>query len=49
MKFLERLLVTYTARLCRTFGVTSRQINKVRVDNGYSFVPRPEGALGNYY
>jgi hypothetical protein len=49
MKFLERLLVTYTAWLCRTTGVTPRQINKVRVDNSYSFVPRPEGALGNYY
>ncbi len=49
MKFLERQLVTYTAWLCRTIGVTPRQINKIRVDNGYSFVPRPEGALGNYY
>jgi hypothetical protein len=49
MKFFERQLVTYTAWLCRTFGVTPRQINKGRVDNDYSFVPRPEGALGNYY
>ena len=58
MKFLERPLVTYTAWLCRIIGVTPRQINKVRGDNGYnksrvvngySFVPRPEGALGNYY
>ena len=49
MKFFERLLVTYTAWLCRTFGVTPRQINKSRVDSGYSFVPRPEGALGTYY
>ena len=46
MKFLERSLVTYTAWLCRTFGVTPREINKVRVGNGDSFAPRPEGALG---
>ena len=49
MKFLERQLVTYTAWLCRTFGVTPRQIIKGRVDNDYSFVPRPEGSLGNYW
>jgi hypothetical protein len=49
MKFFERQLVTYTAWLCRTFGVTQRQINKVRDGNCDSFVPRPEGALGNLW
>ena len=49
MKFFERQLVTYTAWLYRTLGVTQRQINEVRAGNCDSFVPRPEGALGNYY
>lgn len=49
MKCLDRLLIAYTAWLCRTFGVTPRQINKVRAGNGDAFAPRPEGALGFYF
>ena len=49
MKILERQLIAYTAWLCRTLGVTPRQVQKVHERNGDAFVPRPEGALGFYY
>ena len=50
MKTLDRLLVGYTAWLCRTLGVGPSQINKARVPSTCdAFSPRPEGALGFYY
>lgn len=49
MMAFENLLVTYTALLCCSLGVTPRQIRIVHERNGSGFSPRPEGALGFYY
>jgi hypothetical protein len=49
MKTLERLLIAYTAGLCRTLGVAPAPIGGPRADRSDGFVPRPEGALGFYY
>ncbi len=49
MKTFDRLLIAYTAWLCRTLDVGPAQIGKVRERNGGGFAPRPEGALGFYY
>ncbi len=49
MNTLVRLLIAYTALLCRALGITPGQINKVRVRNRAGFSPRPEGSLGFYY
>ncbi len=49
MKTLDRLLIAYTAWLCRTLGVAPAQIDRARVREYDGFAPRPEGALGYYY
>ena len=49
MKTLDRLLIAYTAWLCRTLGVAPAQIGKARGHGCGGFAPRPEGALGFYY
>ncbi len=49
MKVFDRLLIAYTAWLCRSLGVGPAQIDRARVRNGAGFAPRPEGALGFYY
>lgn len=49
MMALDNFLITYTALLCRSLGVTPRQIQTVHARNGSGFTPRPEGALGFYY
>ncbi len=49
MKTLNRLLIAYTAWLCRILGVAPAQIGKARDDRCVGFAPRPEGALGFYY
>ncbi len=49
MKTLERLLIAYTAGLCRTLGVAPAPIGGPCVHRSDGFVPRPEGALGFYY
>ena len=49
MKTLDRLLITYTAWLCRILGVAPGRSNGGRVRNCDGFAPRPEGALGFYY
>ncbi len=49
MNTLTRLLIAYTAGLCRAVGVTPGQINRVRVGDCAGFSLRPEGSLGFYY
>ncbi len=49
MKALDRLLIAYTAWLCRTLGVAPAQIGGTRDPRCDGFAPRPEGALGFYY
>ncbi len=48
MMTINKLLIAYTAWLCRTMGVTPGQVKRIRDRNG-GFAPRPEGALGYYY
>jgi hypothetical protein len=49
MKTLDRLLIAYTAWLCRTLGIGPAQIGRARDRECDGFAPRPEGALGFYY
>ena len=49
MKTLDRLLIAYTAWLCRILGVAPVRISKAHDPKGNGFAPRPEGALGFYY
>jgi len=49
MNTLDRLLIAYTAWLCRMLGVAPVRITGVREPKGNGFAPRPEGALGFYY
>jgi hypothetical protein len=49
MKTLDRLLIAYTAWLCRMLGVAPAQIGRARGHGCDGFAPRPEGALGFYY
>ncbi len=49
MKTLDRLLIAYTAWLCRVLGVAPAQTGGARDDRCDGFAPRPEGALGFYY
>ncbi len=49
MKTLERLLIAYTAWLCRTLGVAPARVGGTRDHGCDGFAPRPEGALGFYY
>ena len=49
MRTLDRLLIAYTAWLCRTLGVAPAQLVRARVGRCDGFAPRPEGALGFYY
>ena len=49
MMTLDRLLVAYTAWLCRTLGVVPGRIDRTGVRNYDGFAPRPEGARGFYY
>ena len=49
MKTFDRLLIVYTALLCRTLGVGPAQIDSARARDSEGFAPRPEGALGFYY
>ncbi len=49
VKTFNRLLIAYTAWLCRTFGVGPAQIDRARVRSYDGFAPRPEGARGFYY
>jgi len=49
MTTLDRLLIAYTAWLCRTLGVAPVRISRVHDPRCNGFAPRPEGALGFYY
>ena len=49
MKTLDRLLIAYTAWLCRTLGVAPAQTVGADVRKYDGFAPRPEGAPGFYY
>lgn len=49
MKTLDRLLIAYTAWLCRMLGVAPARIGGAPVRRCDGFSPRPEGALGFYY
>ncbi len=49
MKTLDRLLIAYTAWLCRILGVAPARIAGTRSRRYDGFAPRPEGALGFYY
>jgi hypothetical protein len=49
MKTLDRLLIAYTAWLCRILGVAPARIGRTRGHGYDGFAPRPEGALGFYY
>ncbi len=49
MKTLDRLLIAYTAWLCRILGVAPAPIVGARIRKYDGFAPRPEGALGFYY
>ncbi len=49
MKTLDRLLIAYTAWLCRILGVTPARNGRSRDRRNDGFAPRPEGALGYYY
>ena len=49
MRILDRLLIAYTAWLCRTLGVAPAQIVGARERKRGGFAPRPEGARGFYY
>ena len=49
MKTLDRLLIAYTAWLCRILGVTPARNGGSRDRRNVGFAPRPEGALGYYY
>ncbi len=49
MKTLDRLLIAYTAWLCRILGVAPAPIVGTGVRKYDGFAPRPEGALGYYY
>ncbi len=49
MKTLVRLLIAYTAWLCRTLGVAPARVGGARDSRCDGFAPRPEGALGFYY
>ena len=49
MKTLNRLLIAYTAWLCRILGVVPARNGRTRGGRSDGFAPRPEGALGYYY
>ena len=49
METLDRLLIAYTAWLCRTLGVAPARIDRIRDNRCDGFAPRPEGAIGFYY
>ncbi len=49
MNTLDRLLIAYTAWLCRILGVTPTRNGQTHDRRSGGFAPRPEGALGFYY
>ncbi len=49
MRTLDRLLIAYTAWLCRILGVTPARNGRSHHARRGGFAPRPEGALGFYY